>query len=208
MKIGKSGGLAGKIGFDMTPMIDCCFQLIIFFMLSLKIFSPEGDFNIKMPMGATIGKLDDRQLPPIVIRLAVGSDGELDLVQVGTRPPQKISAGKYLQTFRDKYEKLYEPAVAETRAQMADHEAAEDDVFASVRTVVRGLVKKQGGPETGQESVDAFNQEVEINADPQVKFRCVIKTINAVSGFREGDGKGQVVKMIEKIRFSPPKKTS
>ena len=159
-----------------------------------------------MPLGAVQGDPDPSQLPPIVIRLVVGKDGELDGVQVGTRPPQRINAGKYLETYRAKYAGKEK---AEERAQMAAHEAAEDDVFASVRTVVRSLVKKQGGPDSGPGSVDAANQEVEINADPQVKFRCVIKTINAVSGFREGTGTdSQVVKMIEKIRFSPPKKTA
>ncbi len=35
----------------MTPMIDVVFQLLIFFMLTLKIIAPEGDFNINMPLG-------------------------------------------------------------------------------------------------------------------------------------------------------------
>ena len=52
MKIGKSGGELEKLEMNMTPMIDVCFQLIIFFMLSLRLFSPEGDFSIKMPLAA------------------------------------------------------------------------------------------------------------------------------------------------------------
>jgi biopolymer transport protein ExbD len=201
MKLGKSAGLSAKLGFDMTPMIDVCFQLIIFFMLSMKINSPEGDFNIKMPLGAVASNQPNIDSPPIIIRLVVGRDGELDGVQVGTRPPLKVTAEKYSALYRDKYPD------SEKKAQMAAREAAEDDVFASVRTVVKGLVKRQGGPDSGPGSIDAANQEVEINADAAVKFRCVIKTINTVSGFREGSGK-EVVKMIEKIRFSPPKKTA
>ena len=36
---------------DITPMIDIVFLLLIFFMLTLKILAPEGDFNINMPIG-------------------------------------------------------------------------------------------------------------------------------------------------------------
>ena len=123
-------------------------------------------------------------------------------MQIGTRPPLVVDAGKYLATFRARYK---DQPDAEQKAQMAAHEAAEDDVFASVRTVVRSLVKKPHGPDSGPGSIDAAEQEVEIDADPRLKFRCVIKTINAVSGFREGAGKdSEVVRMIEKIRFSPP----
>ena len=40
---------AEKIEPQMAPMIDVVFLLLIFFMLTLKIISPEGDFNINMP---------------------------------------------------------------------------------------------------------------------------------------------------------------
>lgn len=41
-----------KIEQQMAPMIDVVFQLLIFFMLTLKIVEPEGDFNINMPIAA------------------------------------------------------------------------------------------------------------------------------------------------------------
>ena len=76
MKIGKPGGLGMKLGFDMTPMIDVCFQLIIFFMLSLRLFSPEGDFSIKMPIAAPLeGLPDESQIPPVKIRLRADAHG-------------------------------------------------------------------------------------------------------------------------------------
>ena len=40
---------AEKIEPQMAPMIDVVFLLLIFFMCTLKIISPEGDFNINMP---------------------------------------------------------------------------------------------------------------------------------------------------------------
>ena len=39
----------GKIAIDMTPMIDIVFQLLTFFIMTLKIATAEGDFQIRMP---------------------------------------------------------------------------------------------------------------------------------------------------------------
>jgi len=39
---------SGKIALDMTPMIDVVFQLLIFFMCTLKVIEPEGDFDISI----------------------------------------------------------------------------------------------------------------------------------------------------------------
>ena len=48
----KKRGLPARVPIDMTPMIDIVFQLLIFFCLTLKIATAEGDFNIKMPLAA------------------------------------------------------------------------------------------------------------------------------------------------------------
>jgi biopolymer transport protein ExbD len=48
----KRESLSDKIPIDMTPMIDIVFQLLTFFIMTLKIASVEGDFNIKMPLAA------------------------------------------------------------------------------------------------------------------------------------------------------------
>jgi len=86
MKLTKSSGKVEKVEFDMTPMIDVCFQLIIFFMLTLKMLAPEGDFNIKMPLAApSQGVPDPSQLPPIKVRLSSGFDGQLAGIQFGQR---------------------------------------------------------------------------------------------------------------------------
>ncbi len=51
MNVRGTGKKNEKIEPQMAPMIDVVFQLLIFFMLTLKITSPEGDFNINMPLG-------------------------------------------------------------------------------------------------------------------------------------------------------------
>jgi biopolymer transport protein ExbD len=81
MKLKKASSGPEKIPIDMTPMIDCVFQLIIFFMLTLKIRANEGDFNINMPLGAGVGQ--SAELPPIKVRLEANPDGTLRSVGLG-----------------------------------------------------------------------------------------------------------------------------
>ncbi len=62
----------------MTPMIDIVFQLLVFFIMTFKIVSLEGDFNIKMPLAApSEGLPDEDKLPPMKVRLKASSSGDL-----------------------------------------------------------------------------------------------------------------------------------
>ncbi|HEX5446496.1 MAG TPA: biopolymer transporter ExbD, partial [Pirellulales bacterium] len=71
MKIRKSAAAGNdKVDMQMTPMIDIVFQLLTFFVMSFKIVTQEGDFNIKMPLAAPgSSSSDEPPLPPIRIRL-------------------------------------------------------------------------------------------------------------------------------------------
>ena len=69
----------GKIVVDMTPMIDVVFQLLIFFMCTLKVIEPEGDFDISMPLGAPKeSSSSEPELPPFKVRLEADATGELN----------------------------------------------------------------------------------------------------------------------------------
>lgn len=73
-----------KIEAQMAPMIDVVFQLLIFFMLTLKIIEPEGDFNINMPIGAPSQNTStDINFPDIKVRLIAAPDGRLADLQLG-----------------------------------------------------------------------------------------------------------------------------
>lgn len=66
----------------MTPMIDVVFQLMIFFMCTLKVLEPEGDFEISMPLGApSESAVTEAELPPFKVRLVAGADGELSALE-------------------------------------------------------------------------------------------------------------------------------
>jgi len=87
MKFRKHGSDGGaKVEVNMAAMIDVVFQLLIFFMLTLKILAPEGDFNINMPLGAP-GTPDPTQTPPMDLKvtLQANEDGTLNQLFFGGR---------------------------------------------------------------------------------------------------------------------------
>lgn len=77
---------AEKIEAQMAPMIDVVFQLLIFFMLTLKIVEPEGDFNINMPLGQAAAPNDEEiLLPDLKVRLKANADGTLQDVSLNAK---------------------------------------------------------------------------------------------------------------------------
>jgi len=70
----RESSLGDKVSVDMTPMIDVVFQLMSFFMCTLKVVAPEGDFDIRMPLGAAAAAApDDQQVPPVRVKLSAGA---------------------------------------------------------------------------------------------------------------------------------------
>ncbi len=88
MKLGvQDRGQSQRIELNMMPMIDVCFQLLIFFMLTLKIFASEGDFDIRMPIAApSEGKPEEQENPPIVVRLKADDRGRMTSILLTERP--------------------------------------------------------------------------------------------------------------------------
>jgi biopolymer transport protein ExbD len=75
-----------KVEVPMTPMIDIVFQLLIFFMLQLKILAPEGNFNVNMPIGAPAPpKPDEIKTPDIKVRMVADAAGNLAQLSIGSR---------------------------------------------------------------------------------------------------------------------------
>ena len=77
-----------KIEAQMAPMIDVVFQLLIFFMLTLKIIEPEGDFDINMPIGKpSANPSNSADLPPFKVRMEADPDtGELQQLYFNGNP--------------------------------------------------------------------------------------------------------------------------
>jgi biopolymer transport protein ExbD len=149
-----------KISIDMTPMIDIVFQLLSFFIFTLKISAQEGDFMIKMPQAAPrAGTPDPEQAPPIKLRLIASADGSCQDIIMNDR---SFGSG--------------------------------ENSWKALHQEVAGLVREG--------SLDAA-AEIELNCDYNLKYENVIRAITAVSGQRQPNG--DIIKLIEKIKFSPPK---
>lgn len=85
MKFGNRGSGPSKVEIPMSPMIDIVFQLLIFFMLNLKIVAPEGNFNINMPIGAPSTAASEQNLPDIKVGLLSDRDGNLTQLMLGSK---------------------------------------------------------------------------------------------------------------------------
>jgi biopolymer transport protein ExbD len=78
MKIRNTGRDDGEVKLEMTPMIDIVFQLLVFFIMTFKIVSQEGDFNIKMPQAAPrAGSPDESFTPPLKVKLEASANGTI-----------------------------------------------------------------------------------------------------------------------------------
>lgn len=74
-----------KLEANMSAMIDVVFQLLIFFMLTLKVVEPEGDFSINMPAQGAPSPPTDQVLPDIKVKLRANPDGTLAGLTLGGR---------------------------------------------------------------------------------------------------------------------------
>lgn len=150
-----------KVEVQMTPMIDIVFQLLVFFIMTFKIVSQEGDFNIKMPLTApSKGLPDEDQLPPMKVRLRAGASGQI--------------------------------------AQISLNENNFGPSFTRLHDFIMGIIGDKRGPGSIQDTA-----EVELDCDYNLRYEHVIQAITAVSGYVDDDG--NIVKLVEKIKFSPPR---
>lgn len=72
-----------QVKVEMSAMIDIVFQLLIFFMLNLKIVADEGDFDINMPIGQASASATDVPKVEYKVRLLADGEGKLRDIQVG-----------------------------------------------------------------------------------------------------------------------------
>ncbi len=68
----------------MTAMIDVVFLLLIFFVATFRIVSPEADFQISMPLRQGSDTRPD--LLSVTVRLTADADGRLSGITLGERP--------------------------------------------------------------------------------------------------------------------------
>ena len=154
-----TGSGQDKIELQMTPMIDIVFQLLIFFIMTFKIVSMEGDFNIKMPQASpSTTQTIEPDFPPMSLFLSADQDGVISGIRLNNDP---------MENFPD---------------------------------VNRKIIELVGGQAPGADGEDTAEMELEF--DFRLRYEYVIGAITAISGYKDGDG--NVIKLVEKIRFATP----
>jgi biopolymer transport protein ExbD len=71
------------------------------------------------------------------------------------------------------------------------------DAFLQMHHQIRAMVNDAGGPGTATEL------EIEIDADYDLNYEYVMRAITAITGYIEN---GQPHKLIERVKFTPPKR--
>ena len=69
------------VSLDMTPMIDVVFQLIIFFVVTLKM-SDDKDTTIKLEDGKAGIPLTQEELPPSQLTIDVAKTGRVSMSNI------------------------------------------------------------------------------------------------------------------------------
>jgi len=67
---GSAGSEDGDIGFQIAPMVDVVFVLLLFFMATAGSQVIEKELNIKLPSGRSAGPSDKTPKPPIIIEIS------------------------------------------------------------------------------------------------------------------------------------------
>ena len=93
MKIRHTGsGAPEKVEQNMTPMIDVVFQLLSFFMFTLRISEVEGNFNIKMPSPAKAMAQNIDMQASLKVQLTANPDGTLKGILFNGKPMRDFAA--------------------------------------------------------------------------------------------------------------------
>ncbi len=82
-----------------------------------------------------------------------------------------------------------------SKALGTDMRALRAEIFSFLHLDATGTISQGNG--------NGADQEVELNCDPELRYRYVIDAITAVTGYVNEDN--QIVKLIEKVKFTPPK---
>ena len=186
--------LAGKVPIDMTAMIDVVFQLLTFFMLTLKSVVVEGDFNIRMPLGASAGAAEDTPIPPLIVKMTATPEGRLAGVQLGG---QSI-VGQDLLGELGSADAMLDAAGGDKKAAAQARRLKEQASQKLTQTLQAQIIDTFGNDLSRAELT-----ELELDVDPGLKYDHVVSAITAASGIVQGE---DVVPLIQKIKFSPPRK--
>ncbi len=79
---------SGQVGFNMTPMIDVVFLLIIFFLVSSHLAKQEAQMQLPLPVAESGAKESESEGRRITVNVL--SDGRLLLAGRAVRPAELV----------------------------------------------------------------------------------------------------------------------
>lgn len=175
MKFRRSYSFDDKVEIQMAPMIDVVFQLLIFFMLTLKIIPPEGDFSINMPLGPAKAA-DNTEIQPVKLILTLKADGNgfLREMRLGNTP--------------------FPIPAAEIRSQ------AEDALFLALNGYIGNFMAKQ---EEGQSKDIELEIRADYNLHSKYTIKAIDACSGKL--MKTKDGTVAPKYYIKNIKFSRPK---
>jgi biopolymer transport protein ExbD len=162
------------IRLEMTPMIDIVFQLLVFFIMTYKVTAMEGDYNIIMPAASEEPSMPEEILDD-VLQVTLTAGPDRWIEQI------QVSFGTNEESFA---------------GVSSPDKAARQGAFDGLHNFVLGVVGGNSDPASASEI------EAEIEIDYDLRYEDAISAIEAISGYKRDDG--QIVKLIETIRFRNP----
>ena len=81
---GSVGSEDGDVGFQIAPMVDVVFVLMLFFMASAGMQVVEKELSINLPSGASAS---NSATPPTPIVVTIGADGTVQVNGDALDPP-------------------------------------------------------------------------------------------------------------------------
>lgn len=113
-----------ELEFQIAPMVDVVFMLIIFFMLSAAVKTTEFELGMTLPGTSTT---DPKGTPPTPIELSIREDGavlwnELEVAKPDDREMQELQdrLRKAIQLFGDQQPVIIQPRPLTVHSRVVD----------------------------------------------------------------------------------------
>ena len=161
-KVYKKGG--GAVGFNMTPMIDCTFQLILFFMLATRMASadyvqmkiPKPDQSISKQYEEAKAVVNVVPYGDKEITATPSRDGQAAFYQIGTLRLTREEIGKLSDLIRQTKAAIPDPEkrkawVVELRADSNVEYAAVEPILIQLQTAEQDKLRITAMPKMANE---------------------------------------------------------
>ena len=119
---GSVGSEDGDMGFQIAPMVDVVFVLLLFFMASAGAQIVEKELTINLPSGATS---NTTQTTPIIIDIAPNGEVSMNNQSYGLAPDRNLTAlreflTKTVEDFGGKDPVIIRPAMDSRQERIVD----------------------------------------------------------------------------------------